>query len=135
MNANSNTVGRAGTVVAALLATLLTGTLAVGEAHAQPRDFTVLAPVDASDALTVFVSYADLDLARPAGQLQLERRVGHAVQQVCPSTGPSGLAEARSASVCRATAWNGARPQIDAAIANGGRGYAQARTVAVAARP
>ncbi len=61
------------------------------------------------------VSFADLNLASAADARTLHRRVGEAVNEVCQiSPGPS---QQRFDDLdCSASAWAGARPQIDRAV-------------------
>jgi UrcA family protein len=82
---------------------------------AQAKEVTVLREIVHEDQLTGTVSYADLDLASPAGARALNMRVGNAVLGVCePLSMPDSFAQH---SACRSFAWAGARPQIDSAIA------------------
>jgi len=130
---NINTILRRGSI--AIVATLA-GTLAVAQADAQPRnDLTVFAPTAPDDTLVSTVSYADLNLARVEGQAALEQRVRAAVRHVCPESRARDFAMAAFAERCAAAAWEGARPQMAAAIAQAGSGYAMRGTISVAARP
>lgn len=70
------------------------------------------------------VSYADLDLASPAGRATLERRVERAVDRVCPARPlPSELDKRATYNTCRKAALTGARQQL--AQLYGGRQLAQ----------
>lgn len=61
------------------------------------------------------VSYADLDLSRPAGRSVLERRISVAIDRVCPSDAdPGELRDHQVARNCRKTAWVGANQQLAA---------------------
>jgi len=131
MNINLSILHRGGLVAAALLA----GGFAAAQANAQVRDVTVYAPALPQEALVRYVSYADLNLASIEGRSRLESRVRGAVGRVCPGGHPADLTTASIAGECRTAAWEGARPQMEAAIANAGRGYAMAGAIAVAARP
>ena len=65
------------------------------------------------------VSYRDLNLASAAGQATLQSRVGFAVKQVCGEPAQHAektLASFTRYSACRGFAWDGARPQVAAAI-------------------
>ncbi|MBV8970991.1 MAG: UrcA family protein [Sphingomonadaceae bacterium] len=53
----------------------------------------------ASDGRQV-VSYADLDLRRPAGQAMLDRRLHAAIRRVCGVDAPSGAAAALARRRC-----------------------------------
>ena len=93
---------------------------------------TVLATVaghaaaqDSSDARTVAVSYADLDLSRASGRATMERRIESAVQHVCPTPASTQDLTARHYSdKCRTTALAGAQHQL--AQVYDGRALAQA---------
>lgn len=129
---NINTILRRGSI--AVVATLA-GTLAVAQADAQPRnDLTVFAPATPEDLIVATVSYADLNLARSEGQAVLEQRVRGAVRRVCPVRSRD-LSIAAFGDRCIVAAWEGARPQMAAAIAQAGSGYAMRDTISVAARP
>lgn len=60
--------------------------------------------------VTERVSYSDLNLALPAHEKKLVRRVKYAVNRVCPDY--MGIIDRD----CRSFAWNGAKPQIDRAV-------------------
>lgn len=87
------------------------------------------APVVTADGVPmVRVSYADLDLAKPAGVAEFNRRITHAVTAICP---PDGIALDRQIAVkrCRTAALKSAsaeREQVFAALAS--------RTVQLASR-
>ena len=88
--------------------------LAAFSAPASAREVTVLAPPP-EDHLTERVSYADLDLATDPGIKTLTFRVRGAVKRVCaPLDQRVTFAEH---SECRSYAWNGARPQMERAVA------------------
>ena len=59
------------------------------------------------------VSYADLNLATASGRATFERRISHAVDQVCGDR-PLPVEINRQAAFedCRQVAWSGARQQI-----------------------
>lgn len=69
-----------------------------------------LAPVAANHGPDVRVSYADLNLASPAGRAELDRRIDRALDTVCPAAPTRLLAEVEAVERCRAEA----RTQIDA---------------------
>ena len=79
------------------------------------KEVTVRHRVLAQDRLTEIVSYADLDLASADGVKRLTTRVGSAVRNVCAPhlerPAINGYGE------CKSYAWNGARPQMDLAVA------------------
>ena len=80
------------TIAAAALATALTTGFATA-AFAEPR-------IEASTT----VSYAGLDLASPAGQAQLARRIHSAAYRVCSVSNGSSLADKVDEMHCRAKA-------------------------------
>ena len=102
----------------AAVATTTLGLVAVAPAHAQSEPFVVTAPRTA-DLPTMRVSYRDLNLTYAPARVALIRRVDYAVRQVCferdqrsVSTLPSHMQYVD----CSKFAWNGARPQLAAAI-------------------
>jgi UrcA family protein len=64
------------------------------------------------------VPYGDLNLAASADRKTLYGRVGSAVRNVCNFDAVGIAADYRT---CAGLAWKDARPQIDAALANGGQ--------------
>jgi len=97
--------------ISASIALVLTASSA-GSAAA--RDVTVVAQPPA-DVLSERVSYADLDLATRTGVQVFNARVGGAVYRVCaPLDQRSTFSEHAN---CRSFAWNGAKPQMDRAVA------------------
>ena len=88
--------------------------LAASSAPAWAKEVTVLGQIP-EDQLSERVSYADLDLATPAGVETLTYRVRGAVKRVCqPLDQRSTFAEHGE---CRSFAWTGAQPQMSQAIA------------------
>ena len=83
-------------------------------APAAAKEVTVLGQLPV-DQLTERVSYADLDLATSYGVETLTYRVRGAVNRVCsPLDQRVTFAEHGE---CRSFAWNGARPQMQQAVA------------------
>ena len=86
--------------------------------------FMIFAPNVGSAAQaqqSVAVSYADLDLSRPAGTAELDRRIGVAVRSLCGTASaadPKGRNEIRR---CRAEAHAATLPQREQAIATARR--------------
>ena len=71
------------------------------------------------DPLTRYVSFADLSLTSKEGKHLLYRRVGQAVDEVCPlslSSDEAEFAVTYDRLYCKDYAWQGARPQIRKAI-------------------
>lgn len=87
---------------------------AAAPAHAQPT-VVVEAQRPDPDALTANVSFYIADLRSERGQKDLLRRVHTATREVCPENLSVTLLDTYRKN-CLATAWNGARPQIEAAI-------------------
>lgn len=86
-------------------------------------------------AVSIAVSYADLNLANEAGVAALEGRVRGAANQLCQPNVASGAAERVSRHRCFVAAVRNARPQIDAAVARRAQTQlAAARTIAITAR-
>lgn len=70
------------------------------------------------EPVTQTVSIADLNLMTTGGVQEMEERVAHAVAVVCPMpAGTSPQYEMRDYDACRQFALDGARPQMDRAIA------------------
>jgi UrcA family protein len=73
----------------------------------------------AADLPTQLVSYRDLNLAAAADQAMLVRRVGYAVREVCferDQRAERTLKALGHYEACSDFAWDGARPQLAAAI-------------------
>jgi UrcA family protein len=87
---------------------------------AKERPVVVTAPPENAANLVVRrVSYADLDLAVPAGVTELNDRVRFAIGEVCEEANlfDNGSTSYRWGTMqCRGIAWDGARPQIAQAI-------------------
>lgn len=101
-------------------AAALTGLSVIAVTPAQAKsDPVVITGQRIGDLPTRRVGFADLNLASAAGQRTLERRVGFAVKQVCFAGGHAidqtveSYANFRG---CSDFAWDGARPQIAAAV-------------------
>jgi UrcA family protein len=122
---------------AALVVAALTAAALATPGHAAQRaDVTVVSPPPAG-ALVRYVSYADLDLASAAGRDRLESRIAGAVSRVCPAGHPADLTTAALTDTCRDIAWDGARAQMNFALARAANGQLALRggTIAVSARP
>lgn len=121
---------------AALVVAALTAAALATPGHAAQRaDVTVVSPP--AGALVRYVSYADLDLASAAGRDRLESRIAGAVSRVCPAGHPADLTTAALTDICRDIAWDGARAQMNFAVARAADGQLALRggTIAVSARP
>lgn len=92
-------------------ALVLLGVLAV-PAGAQAPEIVVTAKPP-PDLMRRVVKTSDLDLATPAGQRELQRRVETAVQSLCKIPSPIAYYEPVMNEPCRTEAWASARPQID----------------------
>jgi UrcA family protein len=65
---------------------------------------------------TARVSYADLDLSRPAGLASLNRRIRWAASALCTSRGTKSLMEPRADRECVRTALADTAEEIDAVV-------------------
>ena len=79
--------------------------------------------------LTRHVPYGDLSLATKQDQHILYRRVGVAVQDLCPITAEDG--GWYDSEACRKFAWRGARPQINRALDRAMSGSSLAMTSSI----
>jgi UrcA family protein len=95
--------GRAGLRVAALAAGIVAASVAGVSAAA----------TSATDAPSVIVHYADLDLATPQGAQTLYRRIAAAARKVCPNTDQRDLAAVAQNRNCREQAIAGAVRDVD----------------------
>jgi len=86
-------------------------------------------------AVSSTVSYADLNLANADGRATLERRVRSAANQLCQPDIAGVTGERVLRQRCYVAAIEGARPQIDAAVARGAQArLAAARSITITAR-
>ncbi len=86
-------------------------------------------------AVSSEVSYADLNLANEEGRATLERRVRNAASQLCQPAIAGVTAERYLRHRCYVGAIEGARPQIEAAVARRAQAQvAAARTITITAR-
>jgi len=92
------------------------------------KDVTVVAPPP-EGSLSERVRYADLDLASPEGVDLLSMRISGAVSRVCSPFDQKSTFSEHGA--CKSFAWNGARPQMDRAVARA-RELASTGTTAIA---
>lgn len=102
-----------------LCASVAASIVAVSSSPATGKSAPILVQAPPEDTVTRHISYADLDLARPAGAHALVSRVGYAVNSLCTEVAVSressimtGVAKKR----CSRTTWDQARPQIDLAL-------------------
>ena len=65
------------------------------------------------DVLVRTVYVADLDLRSAAGQQEMEKRVGKAVEDICVIVSPLPSYKGPLEKPCRDEAWASARPQMD----------------------
>jgi UrcA family protein len=112
------------TVVAAILSSaLLVSSSASASSPGEPVVVTATRDAEA----TRFVHHGDLDLQRAPDQRRLAQRVDSAIKDVCAIGdyhAKRTIAASSDYHACSKVAWNGARPQIDAAIARAGAGFA-----------
>jgi UrcA family protein len=92
---------------AALIAGAANLGLAAGPALAQGQE-------------TITVSYADLNLANPAGRDAFDRRIAGAVSRLCGDFNPVELGRAAAGRACFADTLAAVQPQRDAAIGRTG---------------
>lgn len=96
----------------ASLSVLLFATAIVAPAWGQTPEIVVTAKPP-PDLMRRVVKTSDLNLATPAGQRELQRRVEAAVQSLCKIPAPIAYYEQVMNEPCRKEAWAGAQPQID----------------------
>ena len=72
------------------------------------------------DTRTAIVSFAGLDLAKPADAARLDRRLRMAAQQVCDSDGRKSLQLINEIQDCKAAALAHARADVQLALRGGG---------------
>lgn len=68
------------------------------------------------DFMIRVVRVGDLDLKSAAGQQEMEKRVGKAVEDMCAIPSPLPSYKGRMEKPCRDEAWASARPQMDSAV-------------------
>jgi UrcA family protein len=89
--------------------------LPFASATAKEAPVVVTAPPEDADLVVRRVSYADLDLALPAGRTTLHERVGFAIGDVCSEANlfDNGSPEFKSGVMkCSNRAWSNANPQM-----------------------
>jgi len=111
---------------ASFIGAVLVASVAV-PAHGQSNGQRLTVVAERPDQLTAMVHYDDLSLATKNGRHMLSRRVGEAVNRVCPDS----TFETYDVGDCRNFAWNGARPQIKRAIDLAGSGHDLAMTLEI----
>ena len=101
--------------LAAAAATTVGLFLPFASATAKETPVVVTAPPQEADLVVRRVSYADLDLALPAGRTTLHQRVGFAIGDVCAEANrfDNGSPEFKSGVMkCSNRAWYNAQPQM-----------------------
>jgi UrcA family protein len=93
-------------------ATLVAAVSIAATAHAESQPVEVTG--QRSQYVTRSVSYADLNLASAIDERVLDRRVGHAVNDVCDEA--VGRVDESNFRGCTYDSWDGARPQIARAV-------------------
>lgn len=101
-------------VLSGVTASLLVGATTTQAAQGRP----VVVYGEPQAVNTERVPYGDLNLAASADRKALYGRVGSAVRNVCNFDAIGIAADYRT---CAGLAWKDARPQIDAALADGGQ--------------
>jgi UrcA family protein len=94
-------------------AVVLIGGMAGSAPARDHKDIKVIGRAPSAEIQTERVSYADLNLATPAGVRKLNGRVGGAVSRVCFAF---DYVKTSIKAECNEAAWSGARPQMDRAI-------------------
>ncbi|MEP7006570.1 MAG: UrcA family protein [Sphingomonas bacterium] len=82
--------------------------------------------------VAVHVAYRDLDLRSPAGVKQLDRRLQHAIDEVCPDFPMTDLARQRLVEKCRAAKWAAVTDQRATVLLHSGRGGAEVAATSAA---
>ena len=59
------------------------------------------APAQEAGHAEIHIAYRDLDLQSPAGVKQLDRRIAHAIEAVCPDSDATDLARKFAVARCR----------------------------------
>ena len=103
-------------------------TIALAVTSCAAATLTTLAPTPAAAAdilvapevVTVRISYADLNLANPAGRARLQDRIAGAARVICGSFFPADLDMASLVRACRADAIASARLPAAALASNAG---------------
>ena len=102
---NRSNIAALGAATAIAAGLVLAATPALGEPPVE---------VIGNPTVTRHVPYGDLSLASADGRRMLYRRVGRAVNEVCPQVSEDG--SWYDVQDCRQFAWHGARPQIKRAF-------------------
>jgi UrcA family protein len=100
-----------------------------GEARAQEAPIVVESGVP-----TAVVSYADLNLASPAGRFVLERRASHAASNLCIENNPLPIEQVVAQRLCYSAAMSRARIDIERAVLRAEGQLALEGSIKVAAR-
>ena len=111
-------------------ASLIVGLSLVAAAPAVAQTITV----EGSPLPTATVSFADLDLGKPAGRAALDGRVRRAAELLCLDHGVRSVKEKMDQKGCLNFAVASARPQIAHAIDGNGTQFAGRKAIVVAAR-
>jgi UrcA family protein len=113
---------------ASFIGTMMVG-LAVMPAHGEPLTKPVTVTAHKHAPMVERVAFGDLALATKDGRKMLYRRVGYAVDHVCPDRDADlGTYDVEG---CKDFAWSGARPQIDRAIRDARSGASLAMTIEI----
>jgi len=100
-------------------ATLAASVVAIGSSPAAGKSGPIFVQGPSDDVISRHISYADLDLARPAGAHALVTRVGSAVNGLCGQVAASrevSILTSVATNRCSRASWDQARPQIDGAL-------------------
>lgn len=110
---------------------IVAATVLVAAARAQAQDNPIIVEGDIPVAV---VSYADLNLASPAGRNALEGRVERAASSLCLENHRESVNQFLAQHNCFSFAMRKARIDIDQAVAFAGTPLASERMIKVAAR-
>lgn len=102
-----------------LCATVAASVVAVSSSPATGKSSPIFVQAQPEEMVTRHISYADLDLARPAGARALFTRVNSAVNGLCGQVAASrdvSILTSVATKRCSRTTWDQARPQIDSAL-------------------
>jgi UrcA family protein len=99
-----------------LVACAVTAAIFTASAPATARQSPITVIATAQDVPVRYVSYRDLNLAKPEGERILVKRVRVAAKDVCVESVRFDTAFGTETVSCRSQAWHGAKPQIDRAV-------------------
>jgi UrcA family protein len=87
-----------------------------GTAAQEPEILVVRKLPPSQDRLIRAVYIGDLNLKSAAGQQEMEKRVGKAIEDMCAIPSPLPTYKEKMTKPCRDEAWSSARPQMESAV-------------------